>query len=121
MMRMAISMKLLALGFLLAAYAFAQSQPASSDPKPDRLPYYLAPNDKITIRAPKAEKLDGKTFQIQSDGFVTLPSVGRLQAGGLTIESLEKQVAKRLKQSSSGAPKVRITVTGFTAQPHTPI
>jgi hypothetical protein len=111
-------MKLLALGILLTAFVFAQT---SSDPKSDRLAYYLAPNDKITIRAPQVEKLNGKTFQISPDGFVSLPSVGRLQGGGLTPQALEKQIAKRLKQNSYGEPKVTVLVVGVTAQPKTPI
>jgi protein involved in polysaccharide export with SLBB domain len=111
-------MKLLACVILLAASVFAQSQ---ADAKPGQLLYYLAPSDKITIRAPQAEKLNGKTFQIRPDGFVSLPSVGRLQAGGLTAQALEKQIAKRLTQNSSGEPKVTVFVVGVTAQPKTPI
>ena len=107
----------LTLGILLASSLLAQSQPASSDLKPDRLPYYLAPNDKITIRAPQAERLNGRTFRIQSDGFVDLPTVGRLHAGGLSVEALEQLVAKRLRKRSSEEPKVVILVMGVTARP----
>jgi protein involved in polysaccharide export with SLBB domain len=111
-------MKLLASVILLAASVFAQSQ---ADAKPGQLLYYLAPNDKITIRAPQVEKLNGKTFQIRPDGFVSLPSVGRLQAGGLTAQALEKKIAKRLRQNTSGEPNVTVFVVGVSAQPKTPI
>ena len=83
----------------------------------DGLQYYLAPNDKITIRAPQAPKLDGKTFQVQADGFVRLPSIGRIPAAGLTVEALEKQVAKRLK----AGPRVSISVMAVSAGSWPPI
>jgi protein involved in polysaccharide export with SLBB domain len=96
-------MKQLALAILASAMlAYGQS---------DRLQYYLAPNDKIMIRAPEAPKINGKTFEIQADGFVSLPSIGRILAGGLTTDALEKQLAKRLKHGSSKEPTVRISVT----------
>ena len=87
----------------------------------DRLQYYLAPHDKITIRAPQAPRLNGKTFEIQADGFVKLPSIGRILAAGLTTDALEKQVAKRLKRGSSGEPKVSISVMAVSAGPSNPI
>jgi protein involved in polysaccharide export with SLBB domain len=105
------------LSVVLTTLLFGQS----SGPKPDGLAYYLAPNDKITIRAPQVEKLNGKTFQISPDGLVLLPSVGRLQAGGLTPQALEKQIAKRLRQNSSGEPKVTVSVVGVPSQQKTPI
>jgi protein involved in polysaccharide export with SLBB domain len=109
----------LSLGILLAGALLAQSQPASSDLKSDALAYYLAPNDKITIRAPQAERLNGRTFRIQSDGFVDLPSVGRLHAGGLSVEALEQLVTKRLRKRLAGEAKVVILVMGVTARPPT--
>ena len=87
----------------------------------DGLQYYLAPNDKITIRASEAPKINGKTFEIQADGFVSLPSIGRILAAGLTTDALEKQVAKRLKHGSSREPKVSISVMVVSAGSSHPI
>jgi protein involved in polysaccharide export with SLBB domain len=87
----------------------------------DGLQYYLAPNDKITVRAPEVLKINGKTFEIQADGFVILPSIGRILAGGLTTDALEKQVAKRLKLGSSKEPKVSISVMGVSGGASHPI
>ena len=103
--------KFLAVIILSAACLLAQ------DAKPDRLSYTLAPNDDIVIQAPQAAKLNGKTFRIQPDGFVNLPSIGRIQAGGLTVESLEKLLAKRMKGKGSVEPKVKISVLAGKATP----
>jgi protein involved in polysaccharide export with SLBB domain len=69
--------------------------------------------DRILIRTPHVEKINGRTFQIQPDGFVTLPSVGRVRAAGLEVSSLEKTLAGRLrlKPKTSGDPDVVILVT----------
>ena len=96
-------MRLLALSILSIIPCFAQ------------VDYTLAPKDNILIRVPQAKKIDGRLFQVQADGFVTLPAVGRIRAGGVTVRSLEKQLAGRLKQSASGEPKVAISVVSFRA------
>ena len=91
-------MKLLALAALVVAPCLAQ------------LDYVLHPKENILIRAPQSKTLNGRTFQIQPDGFVTLPSLGRIRAGGVTVKTLEKQVANRLKQHSPDAPEITIFV-----------
>ncbi len=90
----------------------AQGQHAAPEPIPDKIPYVLAPMDRILIRAPHAAKIDGRTFQIQADGFVRLPSLGRIQAAGAETSALEKTLARRLKlkPDKSGEPRVIITV-----------
>jgi protein involved in polysaccharide export with SLBB domain len=107
-------MKLLALTILLASALLAHGQS-------EGLQYYLAPHDKITVRAPEVLKINGKTFEIQADGFVILPSIGRILAGGLTTDALEKQVVKRLKHGSSKEPKVSISVMGVSGGASKPI
>jgi protein involved in polysaccharide export with SLBB domain len=104
-------MKSLALIAVWTVPLFAQAQSGG-------MPYTLAPGDRIQIRAPQAEKINGRTFQIQADGFVTLPSVGRVQAAGLETSALEKVLVRRLKHNTSGEPKVVISVVAnSTARP----
>jgi len=88
----------------------AQSAPAKST---EEIPYTLAAMDRILIRAPHAPKLNDRSFQIQPDGIVILPSIGRIQAAGLTTSELEKTLAARLKlkTKTSGEPAVVISVT----------
>jgi protein involved in polysaccharide export with SLBB domain len=68
--------------------------------------------ERILIRAPHAAKIDGRTFQIQPDGFVALPSIGRIRAAGVETSVLEKTLAARLKvkPEKSGESKVVISV-----------
>jgi protein involved in polysaccharide export with SLBB domain len=89
---------------LTIGVCLAQKQPISSPQ------YVLAPKDHIMIRASESEKLNGKIFEVERTGFVTFPGVGRLRAGGQTVESLEKQLAARLKPDATGARVVLISV-----------
>jgi protein involved in polysaccharide export with SLBB domain len=97
------SMTLLALAAVWMVPLFVQAQSGVMACVP-------SPGDRILIRTPQIEKIDGRTFQIQADGFVTLPSIGRVQAAGLEISSLEKLLVHRLKHNKSGEPKVTISV-----------
>src|SRR5580704_8793105 len=89
-------MKFLLVSIVWIVPFFAQNRPD----------YLLAPNDHILIRAPGVGAINGRIFQIQRDGFVTLPSLGRARAAGLTIPSLEKQLAGQLTQSTTGERKL---------------
>ncbi|MGP0076717.1 MAG: polysaccharide biosynthesis/export family protein [Bryobacteraceae bacterium] len=99
--------KLLALGLACVALALAQDQSIG------RPTYTLAPHDHILIRVPHFEKLDGRIFQVDSAGFLSLPSIGRIRAGGLTLEDLEKQLSDSLKKTSPNGPRVSITEVAY--------
>ena len=75
-----------------------------------RPPYVLGPKDHILIRASQSDKLNGKIFQVEPNGFLDLPSVGRVRAAGLMVESFEKLLAGRLRPDSTGQHKVLISV-----------
>ncbi|HYM07924.1 MAG TPA: polysaccharide biosynthesis/export family protein, partial [Terriglobales bacterium] len=78
--------------------------------------YVLGPNDQILIRAPGAEELTERPFRIDSEGYVNLPLVGRVRAGGLTVRELEAELTKRLREFIV-QPKVIITVVQFRSEP----
>jgi protein involved in polysaccharide export with SLBB domain len=95
---------------LLAIAWFAAIAPCFA-----QLDYMLKPAENIMVRAPQNPKIDGLIFQIQADGFVTLPSVGRMHAGGVTLHAFQKSVASRLGQRS-----VDISVVAFRSPKPTP-
>jgi polysaccharide biosynthesis/export protein len=84
--------------------------------------YVLGPDDEILIRgievpqtSDKPEKPD-KTFLIGTNGNITLPLVGRVKAGGLTVEQLEGELNTRFKEFIKD-PQISVTVTEFRSQP----
>jgi polysaccharide export outer membrane protein len=53
---------------------------------------------------------------VDADGDVKLPMVGRLHAGGQTVEQVENEIAKRLKVYLE-EPEVTVSITEFKSEP----
>ena len=81
-----------------------------------RSDYTLGPNDQILIRSPQSEEINEKPFRIDTQGFLSLPVVGRVRAEGLTVQALESDLTKRLSEYIR-EPLVSITVTQFRSEP----
>ena len=78
--------------------------------------YVLGPDDQIVIHAIDSPEISDKPFLIGMNGNVTLPLIGRVQAGGLTVEQLETELNTRLKKYVHD-PQVAVTVAEFRSQP----
>jgi len=78
--------------------------------------YLLGPNDQIVIRALDAPEISDKQFLIGTNGNITLPMIGRVKAGGLTVEQLETELTTRLKEFIQD-PQISVTVTEVRSQP----
>ncbi len=98
------------------------AQPAQT-PSAQQLPqdtirpnYVLGPNDQIQIRAPEAEEIDQKPVRIDGDGNINLPLVGRIHAAGMTIQELEVDLVRRLREYIR-EPQVFITPIQFRSSP----
>jgi polysaccharide biosynthesis/export protein len=94
-----------------------QQQPLQQLP-PDtvRPNYVLGPNDQIMIRAPEAEEIDNRPFRIDGDGNVNLPLVGHIHAAGMTLQELEADLVRRLREYIR-EPQVFVTITQFRSEP----
>ena len=113
------------LGAQVAAHAATQDPspatqgreqaPAASDPAL-RTTYKLGPDDQIMIQVSDVPDLNGKPQRLDPNGDLRLPMVGRIQAGGLTLEQLEAELTKRLKVFIQ-EPDVAVTITEFHSQP----
>jgi len=81
--------------------------------------YVLGPNDEIMIRgieAPEISDKPDKPVLIGTNGNITLPMIGRVKAGGLTVEQLEAELNTRFKEFIQ-EPQISVTVTEFRSQP----
>jgi polysaccharide export outer membrane protein len=92
-------------------------QPAQQLP-PDtvRPNYVLGSNDQILIRAPEAEEIDNRPFRIDGDGNINLPLVGHIHAAGMSLQELEADLVKRLREYIR-EPQVFVTVVQFRSEP----
>src|SRR6202022_2409038 len=76
----------------------------------------LGPDDQILIRALDAPEISDKPFLIGTNGNITLPMIGRVKAGGLTVEQLEAELTARLKEFIKD-PQISVTVTEVQSHP----
>jgi polysaccharide biosynthesis/export protein len=99
-----------------ATAGVAPTTPGSQTSVEVRPTYELGPSDQIMIHAPDAEELNDKTFRIEDDGTATLPLVGIVKMGGLTVGKIEDDLKERLKTYVRN-PQVSITVVQFRSAP----
>jgi polysaccharide export outer membrane protein len=100
---------------VLFALCAAAQQSAETGKKFDS-GYVLGPDDQIVIHAIDAPEISDKPFLIGMNGNVTLPLIGRVQAGGLTVEQFETELNTGLKKYIND-PQVSVTVAEFRSQP----
>jgi len=102
----------------LAAVNSGARQPAAT-PGQTVSGYVLGPDDEILIRGidgvENSDKPD-KPVLIGTNGNITLPLIGRVKAGGLTVEQLEAELNTRFKTFIL-EPQISVTVTEFRSQP----
>jgi polysaccharide biosynthesis/export protein len=101
--------QLIAVGLMLGLSVAAQ-EPVT------RATYVLGPADVVSIHAANAPDMSDKPFRLDADGELKLPMIGRIQAGGLTLEQLEAEISKRLKVYLE-EPEVTVSVMEFKSQP----
>jgi polysaccharide export outer membrane protein len=103
--------------------AQAGQPPATPAPATQQLPpdtvrpnYVLGPNDQILIRAPEAEEINQKPFRIDGDGNINLPLVGRVHVAGMTLQELEADLVRRLREYIR-EPQVFVDIVQFRGAP----
>jgi polysaccharide biosynthesis/export protein len=122
----------LTLLLLLSAGAFAQSDSTSRPPAPaagkhadeksaadsqvahSDDSYVIGANDVLAINVWKEPDIS-RSVPVRSDGKISLPLVGELQASGETPRQLEEQITKSL-QNYISEPQVTVIVTDSKSQ-----
>jgi polysaccharide biosynthesis/export protein len=78
--------------------------------------YVLGPNDQVLVRAPNVDEINEKPFRIDAEGNINLPLLGHIRAGGMTVQELEADLTRRLREYVR-EPQVIITVVQFRSEP----
>ena len=81
-----------------------------------RANYVLGPNDQILIRAVQVDEIGQTPYRIDAEGNIDLPLIGTAKAGGLSVEQLETELAKRLGAYVRN-PQVSVTVVQYRSEP----
>lgn len=77
------------------AASAVESSPAKPSPSPG---YVLGANDQISVDVVELPEFNNKSYRVDSDGTVSLPLLGRVQAAGLTLSQFEGEVQKQLER-----------------------
>lgn len=110
------------MGRLIRLLAAAAVLFAQADGSKERQTYILGPDDQLAIRVLDLEEFaEGATgkdrvYRIDLRGQINLPLVGRLRAGGRTIEQFEGDLTKRLTEYLKN-PSVSVYVAEYKSQP----
>jgi polysaccharide export outer membrane protein len=113
----------LLVGAIAVSASFAQSTPAgsgqvqtSANPadKPHDNSFVIGNDDVLAINVWKEPDVS-RSIPVRSDGKISLPLVGEVQAAGLTPLQLEKNIAEKLKNYIS-EPEVTVMVQQINSQ-----
>jgi protein involved in polysaccharide export with SLBB domain len=75
------------------------TQPTPEDLVPNQLEYRLAPGDVMKVSIPQlisSTETDVSTRVVDQAGKISLPIIGQVQAAGLTVQEIEKEIVTRL-------------------------
>jgi protein involved in polysaccharide export with SLBB domain len=75
-------------------------------------PYILGPSDRVRLKDYDDENLSDE-YEVNSDGFVSIPLVGRVRAAGLTTNQLEKAIASRMRGKIAHDPKINVEIATY--------
>jgi polysaccharide export outer membrane protein len=78
--------------------------------------YVLGPDDLISVRVLQAPEVAEKPVRIDLNGYIDLPFIGRVRAGGATTELLQAELQARYS-SIIREPQVSISVEEYRSQP----
>ncbi|OOZ40938.1 polysaccharide biosynthesis/export family protein [Solemya elarraichensis gill symbiont] len=77
--------------------------------------YRIGPQDKITIEVFQVEELN-HTARVNTQGFITMPLIGAIEVGGLTVEEAERHIEKVLGEKYLQDPHVTLSLSEFASQ-----
>lgn len=100
----------LILSVLLCLAAFAQSKDGTP------ATYVLGPGDDIVVKVTDVDEIKETPIRLDMQGDIKLPLIGKVHAGGLKAEELERLLKQHLKKFVL-EPDVIITVATYRSQP----
>jgi polysaccharide export outer membrane protein len=77
--------------------------------------YRIGPQDLLAISVFGVAELS-QEVRVNSNGQISLPLIGNLQAGGQTIQELERAIAGKLSAGYLQSPQVSVFVKEYTSQ-----
>ena len=111
-MRAVVFAILICLSAFLSGCASNGTTPMISEPGAQGEEYRLAPGDKIQVSVFGEDTLTGD-YVLTSAGNLSFPLVGKLSAGGRTVEELQAVLTRALADGYVNDPRISIQVVTF--------
>jgi polysaccharide export outer membrane protein len=94
--------------------------PSSSAPLPaagqtSNPAYRIGPQDELRVTVFGEAELS-QLYRVEADGFITMPLIGRISAGGLTLEQLQTRITRALEDGFIKNPEVRVEVSQYKSK-----
>lgn len=77
--------------------------------------YVVGGGDVLQLNVPQVPSLD-RQITVRPDGMIVLPMAGEMRAGGLTVEQLQYQIARRLSDFNRSVTSVSLSVAEFKSR-----
>jgi polysaccharide export outer membrane protein len=77
--------------------------------------YSVGPQDVLTVAVFDQPNLSGK-FTVEADGTFTIPLVGRVKVGGLSLREVETTLRRELEQGYLKNPQISVAVDQYRSQ-----
>lgn len=94
------------------AHAQAGSEPAATAANAQAMDYLLGPGDKVRVTVYGEESLSGEFF-VSGSGLMSLPLIGEIKVGGMTVGQFQTAVQDKLKDGYLKDPRVSAEVLTF--------
>lgn len=78
--------------------------------------YLLGPGDQITVHCMNAEEFGSEAIRVDGDGSVTIPFLGRVKVGGLSVRQVQQVLTRDLRQYILN-PVVSVNLVSAQSQP----
>jgi polysaccharide export outer membrane protein len=104
-----------AVGVFWILWLAAQAPPTAAGDVEQAQPYTIGPQDVLAVTVFNQPELTG-TFEVGTDGAVTLPLIGRLDVAGLTLRDFEATLTQKLAANILRNPQVSAAVETYRSQ-----
>ena len=103
------------LSFLFVCFSLGTG-PLGASTSQDPAQYLLGPDDQIKIWALGVDEIADKPLRLDPAGDIDLPLIGKVHAGGLTVDQLKESLTQRFSKDLLD-PKVSVQIVEFGSQP----
>jgi polysaccharide biosynthesis/export protein len=96
--------------------SFSSARQEQQEPPILIIKYKIGPRDRLQIKVMQIPELMGVDVRVSEDGSINLPLIGRIMIAGLTIDEVEKSLAKVLEEKYIKNPQVFVFILEYQYQ-----